>query len=406
MFPYIGKGAEFFSLRVWLFLENCVILLVDMKTHVLHIAECAGGVDCYLRMLLAHMDGERYVHTLVCSREYREEDYRDVVERFVQLDMHHALSPRGDYSAVREVRRLIQETQPDIVYCHSSKAGGIGRLANIGTGIPLVYNPHGWAFSMEGKKRGVYLAMERILAPLTTQFVTISNYEKLIAVERHLASSKKIKTIFNGIDIEAVERQAREGKVTRESLGIPEDAYVVGMVGRISAQKAPDTFVRMAQEVKKQVPVAWFIIVGDGDEKAETERLIEEKGLSECFTITGWVDNPMAYTNLFNTATLLSRWEGFGLVLAEYMALSKPIVATEVDAIPDLVIDHENGLLVGVDNPIQTAKAVVEIYQDNTLRNDMIEKGHLRAVALFDIRRTAREHERLFAKLLRGGGRI
>ncbi len=374
---------------------------------VMHIAQCAGGVDCYLRMLFANMDRTQYTNTLVCSLDYNPSDYEGLVEECIQVDMRNALSVTRDTVAVREVRRLIKRIRPDLIYCHSSKAGGVGRLANIGSGIPIIYNPHGWAFNMEGKtvKSLIYLWLERCLSPFTTKFVTISNYEKLIAVQKHVAKLGKIKTIFNGIDMEDVERQFAESTVTRESLGIPADACVIGMVGRISAQKAPDTFVRMAAKVKANIPNAWFIIVGDGDECEATERMIAENGLSDCFTITGWVNNPIAYSALFDIAVLLSRWEGFGLVLAEYMKLGKPIVATEVNAIPDLIIDHENGLLVDVDDYEQAAQAVMEICNDEALRNDMIEKGRMRADALFDIRRTAREHERLFAKIARGGVR-
>ncbi|MCD8303074.1 MAG: glycosyltransferase, partial [Prevotellaceae bacterium] len=298
------------------------------------------------------------------------------------------------------------ELRPDIPSCHSTKAGGVGRLAGVGLGVPGVYNPHGWSFSMSGSRlrSAVYLWLERALSPLTTRFVTISNYEKLIAVQRHIARAERISTIFNGIDMEDVGRQLAGGGVSRASLGIPADACVIGMVGRISRQKAPDTFVRMAARLGGLIPEAWFMIVGDGDEREETERLIAEEGLEGRFTITGWVGNPLAYANLFDTAVLLSRWEGFGLVLAEFMKLGKPIVATETDAIPDLITDHENGLLVEADNPAQAAEAVMEIHEDVKLREDMIRKGLMRADAFFDIRRTAREHGRLFVKICETGG--
>ncbi len=394
-----------FSRKRYPFHLNCRKQNHEKKFHVLHIVQCAGGVDCYLRMLFANMNKSEYSNTLVCSFDYNPSDYEGLVEECIQVDMRNALSLSMDTVAVREVRRLIKQIKPDIIYCHSSKGGGVGRLANIGTGIPIVYNPHGWAFSMEGSKVKslIYLWLEWCLSPFTTKFVTISNYEKLIAVQKHVAKLGKIKTIFNGIDMEDVERQLAESTVTRETLGIPADACVIGMVGRISAQKAPDTFVRMAAKVKESIPNAWFIIVGDGDEREATEQLIAENALSDCFTITGWVSNPIAYSALFDIAVLLSRWEGFGLVLAEYMKLGKPIVATETNAIPDLIIDHENGLLVNVDDYEQATQAVMEIYSDEALRNDMIEKGRVRADALFDVRRTAREHERLFTKTLRGG---
>ncbi|MCD7714037.1 MAG: glycosyltransferase family 4 protein [Prevotella sp.] len=378
------------------------------KIKIIHLAQCAGGVDCYLRMLFANMNSERYANVLVCSYDYERKDYDSLADKFIQIEMCNSLSLRKDILAIGRVRKIIKRIKPDIIYCHSSKAGGIGRLANIGTGIPIVYNPHGWAFCMSGSKAKslIYLWIERMLALLTTKIITISNYEKLIAVEKHIAKAGKIKTIFNGIDMTAVERQIVDSNVSRARLGIPDDACLIGMAGRISKQKAPDIFVKMARKVIERIPNAWFMIVGDGDERSGIERLIIDFGLSNRFIITGWVDSPLSYVNMFDIAVLLSRWEGFGLVLAEYMKLGKPIVATEIDAIPDLITEHENGLLVSVDNYEQSADAVLEIYENEELKNEMIRKGKMRADALFDIKRTAKEHERLFEKLLIGGGRM
>ncbi len=372
------------------------------RIRIMHVSQpSVAGVDCYLRMLLSKMDRKRFEQIVVCSLEHSREDYEPLTDKLIQIDMRNALSLRTDGKAVKSVRSLIKQYKPDIIYCHSSKAGGLGRLANIGTGIPIIYNPHGWAFSMEGNKMKslIYLWLEWCLSPFTTKFVTISNYEKLIAVQKGIAKIDKIKTIFNGIDMEDVEWQLAECTVTRESLGIPADACVIGMVGRISAQKAPDTFVRMATKVRESIPNAWFIIVGDGDEREATERMVAENGLSDCFTITGWVSNPIAYSALFDIAVLLSRWEGFGLVLAEYMKLGKPIVATEVDAIPDLIVNRDNGLLVRVDDHEQAASAVLEIYRNEKLRNEMVRKGRMRAEALFDIKRVASEHENMIEEI-------
>lgn len=125
--------------------------------------------------------------------------------------------------------------------------------------------------------------------------------------------------------------------VKRKDLNIPEDAFVVGMVGRMSPQKAPDVFIKMAKLVKDAVPNAHFIIVGNGNQEVEIRKYAEDNGFSDSLHITGWVENPMSYVELLDVACLLSRWEGFGLALPEYMMVGKPIVASRVDAIPNIV---------------------------------------------------------------------
>ena len=375
------------------------------KIRLLHIAQCAGGVDCYLRMLLAHMDKKCFMQILICSPDYSEDKYQDLVEEFIQIEMCNSLSFVKDTKAIRKVRELIKHFRPDVIYCHSSKAGGIGRIANMGIGIPIIYNPHGWAFNMKGAKLKsfVYLWIERLLSSLTTRYITISNYEKLSAIQNHVTKANKVKVIFNGIDMEAVDKEVELSIVSRVSLNIPENAYLIGMVGRISRQKAPDVFIRVAAALKNILPDAYFMIVGDGEQRADIERLIRNEGLEGRIMITGWVDNPIAYACLFNQALLLSRWEGFGLVLAEYMKLGKPIVATNVDAIPDLITDYENGLLVEADNVDQAVEAVYKLYNDNILREKVIKNGSMRVNAFFNVSRVANEHERLIVKLCEQG---
>lgn len=372
------------------------------KIRLFHIVQCAGGVDCYLRMLLSYMDRNQFEHILICSFDYSKDEYKNLVDEFVQIEMCNSLSLMSDVKAISTVRHFIKYYHPDIIYCHSSKAGGIGRIANMGTGIPLVYNPHGWAFNIKGAKLKscIYLWLERMLAPLTTQYVIISNYEKLSAIQMHVTSVTKMKVIFNGVDMEKINEQLKNTLVTRASLNIPDDAYLIGMVGRISIQKAPDIFVRVAAVLKDVIPNVYFMIVGDGEQRGEINRLIKELGLVGRVVITGWVNNPIAYANLFDQAVLLSRWEGFGLVLAEYMKLGTPIVATEVDAIPDLIIDHENGLLVEMDNVEQAANAIKEIFYNEELKQKIISNSLMRVNAFFNIQRVACEHESLFLKLV------
>ncbi|WP_302613946.1 glycosyltransferase, partial [uncultured Bacteroides sp.] len=95
-----------------------------------------------------------------------------------------------------------------------------------------------------------------------------------------------------------------------------------------------------------------------------------------------------------------SRWEGFGLVLAEYMKLGKAIVATEVDAIPDLITDQVNGLLVEMDNVEQAAKAIKELFYNEKLKQKIISNSLMRVNAFFNIERVATEHTSLFIKML------
>lgn len=128
------------------------------KIRILHIAQAAGGVDRYIRMLLKYLDKGKFENILVCSQDFREEDYRGLVDSIEQIEMTRAIGG-NDLKAIKAVRNLIKRYNPDIVYAHSSKAGAIARVADIGLKNRCVYNPHGWAFNMRcsAKKKAMYV---------------------------------------------------------------------------------------------------------------------------------------------------------------------------------------------------------------------------------------------------------
>ena len=372
--------------------------MMKNKIRILHVAQAAGGVDRYIRMLLKYLDKEKFENILVCSQDFHEEDYRDLVDSFEQVEMTRAIGS-SDLKAIKEVRALIKKYNPDIVYAHASKAGAITRVADIGLKNHCIYNPHGWAFNMRcsAKKKAMYTAIEKIAAPFCDKIICISDAEKQSALDKKICKEDKLQVIFNGVDIEAYENEVH-GAVKRKDLNIPEDAFVVGMVGRISPQKAPDVFVKMAKHVKDEVPNAHFIIVGNGNQEDEIRKYAEDNDFSNSLHITGWVDNPMSYVELFDVACLLSRWEGFGLALPEYMMAGKPIVASRVDAIPNIIRNGENGLLVEVDDDIGTSKAVLRILREDGLRKKIVAQGLEDVHNRFNARRVSEEHSKLFNK--------
>lgn len=368
------------------------------KVRILHVAQAAGGVDRYIRMLLKYLDKDKFENVLVCSQDFHEEDYRDLVDSFEQVEMTRAIGG-NDLRAIKEVRTLIKKYNPDIVYAHSSKAGAIARVADIGLKNHCVYNPHGWAFNMRcsAKKKAMYTAIEKIAAPFCDKIICISDAEKQSALDKKICKEDKLQVIFNGVDIEAYENGVHSA-VKRRELNIPEDAFVVGMVGRISPQKAPDVFIKMAKLVRDKISTAHFIIVGNGEQENEIRKYAEDNGFSDSLHITGWVDNPMSYVELFDVACLLSRWEGFGLALPEYMMAGKPIVASRVDAIPNIIRNGENGLLVEPDNYRDACQKVLEIYWNSKLR-ERLKENEMVSLHRFDAKRVGVQHQQLFEKI-------
>lgn len=123
--------------------------LMKRRMIVLHIAECAGGVERYLQMLLPRLEEKGMCQYFICSLNYDKSRYESLVDGVEQMDLKQTFSPVQIVKKVCSIRKSIKRIQPDIIYCHSSFAGGLGRLAALGMGCKVVYNPHGWAFNIK-----------------------------------------------------------------------------------------------------------------------------------------------------------------------------------------------------------------------------------------------------------------
>lgn len=371
---------------------------MNKRIRVLHVAEAAGGVERYLQTLFKYSDKEQVENILVCSQNYDYEKFKRLADRVIVLKMAHQINPSSDIKVEKALRRIIKQLKPDIVYAHSSKAGALARIADLGLKNKVIYNPHGWAFNMQqsAKKKEMYKWVEKISAHFCDKIVCISDAEKESALREKICKPSKLQVIYNGIDLEEIEKTA---PMSRAQLGIPEGAFVIGMVGRLSKQKAPDTFVKAAKLIKEKIPNAFFLMVGDGELRDQIENLISQYDLGSSFLITGWVDNSTAYMKIMNVGMLLSRWEGFGLVLPEYMACGIPIVATNVDAIPNIVKDGVNGMLVNKDSFVGVQKVCTGLKNDTELKDRIIASAKSMVRNKFGAKRVAKESIGLYKDL-------
>ena len=369
---------------------------------ITHIVECAGGVERYLEMIAPRLKKEGIEQSIVCSHSFNLDKLKDSTDACYVTDMRQTFNPLAVVKIIWQVRKAIIASHPDIVYCHSSFAGVFGRLAAIGTHCAVVYNPHGWAFNMRSASAHKLMAfriMERILEHVTDRIVCISEAERESAIYNNVAPEDKLALIPNGIDIDAVRTAI---PVKRSELDIAGDAFVVGMVGRLSAQKAPDVFIRAAEMIHKKIPNSAFIIVGDGEQREEIEEYARVHGLN--LVVTGWTDKPYSYLKDFDVAMLLSRWEGFGLAIVEYMAAEKNVVATRADAIPSLIEDGEDGFLVDIDNPEQAADKVLWFHDHPNEAEKMRQKAFGKVKSKYDINRVVKQHINMFNELIAMGG--
>lgn len=355
-------------------------------------------MERYVEMLIPRLKKEGFEQSIICSHSVNLDKLKESADTCFVTDMRQTFNPIAVVKIIKQVRKAIKASNPDIVYCHSSFAGVFGRLAALGTHCKVVYNPHGWAFNMKNTsfiKLKVFKIMEQVLTHVTNKVVCISQAEHDIAIYNSVCSEDKLAFIPNGIDIDAFRSAIA---VKRSHLGIADDAFVVGMIGRLSAQKALDVFIRAAEIIHKEIPNSAFIIVGDGEQREEIEDFAQQHGLH--LVVTGWTDKPYSYLKAFDVAMLLSRWEELGLAIVEYMAAEKNVVAARANAIPSLIEDGKDGFLVDIDNPEQAADKVLWLRNHPNEAEEMRQKALRKVKSKYDINRVVKQHINMFDGLI------
>ena len=363
---------------------------LDDRPDILHVTRSTyAGVRRHLVDLILGLHELGVRQSLVYAPDDADRGFWDGLARMEALGISaHAvsiprqLSARKDFAAGRELRHLIRELRPRVLHLHSSKAGGVGRLAALGmAGLPVVYSPHASAAHI-GR---VYAELERLLGRLRTdRVVAVSPSEAKELSRFRFVTPHKLVAVSCGIEPDEVLRAAAEAS----SLAMTEGPLVVA-VGRLSEQKNPLLLVRAAGSIVRDVPNARFVWIGDGELRGEVERAIEEAGLRERWTITGWLTNPYALLSRATVFVLPSRYESFGYVTLEAMVLGRPVVATDVAGSRDLVVPGETGRLVPEGDARALASAVAELLRNPSEAARLGAAGTIRS-ALFSRERMAR----------------
>ena len=369
------------------------------KKTIVHIAQSAGGVAEYLYMFLKNFKDENFENILIVSEDYKEqlERFKPYTSNIYIVPMVREIDLKKDLKSIIEVRKILKQIKPDIIYMHSSKAGAIGRIALVfNFKAKKLYNAHGWYFNAQisDKKKKIFALIEKILAIKTDRIINISKSEYESALKYKIAPKKKMCIIENGIDFTKFKNNDKNREETRKEYNIKENETVIGVVGRLSEQKDPMTMIKAFELVHKENKNTRLMYVGSGELEEEVKQYARDNNILDKIIITGWVKNVEKYIPAFDIAVLPSKWEGFGLVLIEYMACDKPIIATNVGGIKDIIKDNENGLLISIESGKELVNKILELVKNNSLKINIIENNK-KYRNLYDINLLIYKHKKI-----------
>ncbi len=261
-----------------------------------------------------------------------------------QIDMSRSVHPMEDAAAALRTRSLIRKFQPDILHCHSSKAGAIGRLATVGLARRprVIYSPHAIAANLGAQ----YLLIEKTLAHFTDRFAAVSESERDQLVSLGLAPREHIDVISPPIDCDFY--SPRDQVFVRQQLGLNQQAEIILGVGRLVEQKDPRSFIEIVQKLSVHRPQLKAFWLGEGDLRREMEALIVRHGLQQVMSLVGWQSDVRSYFASANLLLSTSRYESFGYMVAEALSMGCPVVATNVPGTSDIMTEHLGDFLYPV----------------------------------------------------------
>lgn len=311
---------------------------------------------------------------------------------FRRLDhLTRPIRPHADLRALLEIRARLRRERPDVLSTYSAKAGLLGRLAAVGTGVPAIFTAHGWAFT-EGTSplaKGPFLLAEMIGASVADRIVTTCEFDRQLAVRHRVAPASKIVNIYNGVhDVDP-------------GLGADPaaDPPRVIAVQRFEPQKDHATLLEALAGLREQ---EWALDwVGDGVQLSEARSLAAELGIADRIRWLGLrsdVPELLARAQVF---ALTSRWEGFPFSILEAMRAGLPVVATAVAGVPESVEDGVTGFTVPREEPAAVREALARLIRDSALRVRMGEAGRSRYEERFTYDRMLDENESLLHEVAR-----
>jgi glycosyltransferase involved in cell wall biosynthesis len=316
------------------------------------------------------------------------------------IPVHHLGRGRFDPRILTDLVALARRRRARILHVHGYAAADFGRLAARAAGAKLVLHEH-----FADPRMPAYQALaDRLLRGRTDGAIAVSRSTREFLVRRRFVPEDRVRLIWNGAPLDefAPVPPGRAARVRRE-LRLPDDALVVGAIGRLNAQKGHRVLLEAAARVLPRHPRARVVIAGDGDLRQELERQAGALGIAERVVFAGHRTDVPDLLGALDAFCISSLYEGTPLALFEAMASGKAIVSTSVDGCREILEDGRTGLLVRPADPAALAEGLDRLLASPDLR-EALGREALAASRRYDVSACVEAIEAFYGDLLSAGG--
>jgi glycosyltransferase involved in cell wall biosynthesis len=372
-----------------------------------------GGPALHVAYLASGLQSRGYDTVLAAGTLARGEDSMAFVAEelgveVVRIDeLGREISPLRDLVATIKLARLIRRERPQILHTHTAKAGTVGRVAALFAGSrrpPIVVHTfHGHVLrGYFGPLRSLFFRLlERRLASMSTALIAVSPQVRDDLVALGVAPRERFVVIRLGIELNERVAPDQDGRSeSRRYLGIPSDRFAVGWIGRMTAVKRTDDVLVAFKRLRDSGVDATLCMVGDGPERSRLEDRAHELGVVRDTLFLGYQEDVAPFYAAFDALVLPSGNEGTPVSAIEALAAGRPVVATRVGGVPDVVRDGEDGFLVEAGATDDLAERLGQLARDPNLRERMGAAGRERVLPRYAVDRLVDDVDRLYRSLL------
>jgi len=369
---------------------------------VLHVIKSLGrgGAEMLLVEGLRAADPRTLTLRYAYYLPWKDALVRPLVEQGAKVTCLAAKGALGMLARTDRLRALVRDERIDLVHAHLPWAGVVARIAGALEGVPVVYSEHNLQERYHAGTRAANLATWHMQA----RVIAVSDDVKQSA-ERLAGTRVPVQVVKNGVSLHHFTREADAGRAMRRALSLDDDARVVGTVAVFRTQKRLDLWLEAAKGIVAREPRARFVLVGDGPLRADVERHVAERGLTDVVRLVGLQEEVRPYLSALDVYMMSSDFEGLPVALLEAMAMELPVVVTGVGGIPEVVRDGESGALVEKGRPEALAKAALTLLADDARRRETGARARAVVARGFGMDRMQRELEQLYDEVLATGAR-